>query len=84
MRTAKQAALLRFLEAFEAERGHCPSYREMARALNLKSPSSIHRMVASLEERGLIRRLPNLARAITTRSVPATCPACGFAGGLMV
>ncbi len=41
-----------------------PSYGEMADALGLRSKSGVARAVASLETHGLIRRLPNRARAI--------------------
>ena len=41
-----------------------PSYDEMADALGLRSKSGVAKAVASLEAHGLIRRLPNRARAI--------------------
>jgi repressor LexA len=58
--TQKQNELLHYLRARET----CPSFEEMKRALNLRSKSGVHRLIAGLEERGFIRRLPNRARAI--------------------
>lgn len=62
--TKKQALLVEFLESSRDYEGATPSYQEMADALNLKSKSGIHRLIISLEERGVIRRLPHRARAI--------------------
>ena len=42
----------------------CPSYDEMAEALGIGSKSGISRIVNGLEERGMINRMPNYARAI--------------------
>jgi repressor LexA len=58
--TEKQKKLLDFLGSRET----CPSFDEMREALGLKSKSGIHRLIAGLENRGFIRRLPNHARAI--------------------
>lgn len=58
--TAKQNELLHYLRA----RKTCPSFEEMKCALNIKSKSGVHRLIAALEERGFVRRLPNRARAI--------------------
>lgn len=58
--TPQQARLWRFI----ASRESAPSFVEMRDAMGLKSKSGVHRMVAALEERGFIRRMPNKARAI--------------------
>ena len=45
--------------------GVSPSVREIAKGLNLSSTSFVHgTLLTGLEERGLIRRLPNRARSI--------------------
>lgn len=62
MLTRKQKELYDYLVWYEPN--GCPSYREMALALGLKSKSGIHRLVLGLEERGYIRRLPHRQRAI--------------------
>jgi repressor LexA len=63
--THQQARLLSFIEGYQASNsGVSPSFEEMKDALGLKSKSGIHRMVQGLEERGLLRRIPNRARAM--------------------
>lgn len=71
MLTHRQAALLRYLTAWQ-EDGHgvSPSFEQMQRALNLKSKSGIHRLIVSLEERGYIERMRHRARAIRVVSAP--------------
>lgn len=64
MLTRKQRDLLTFIETRLATEGVCPSYEEMMHATGLKAKSGIHRLVLALEERGVIRRLPNRNRAI--------------------
>jgi repressor LexA len=64
MLTPRQAQLLRFIETYQAEHGYSPCYEEMIAALGLKSKLNSFRLVRQLEERGLIRRLPNRARAV--------------------
>lgn len=65
--TPKARALLVYLSNCE----FCPSYREMREVVGLSS-SGVQRLVAQLEERGYIRRLPNRARAIEVLVPAAT------------
>lgn len=62
--TAKQRQLYEFLLAFIGERGTAPNFEEMMVATGLKSKNGIFRLLEALEHRGLIRRIPNCARAI--------------------
>lgn len=64
MLTAKQRALLTYLNSYLDEHKLSPSFDEMRTALGLASKSGVHRLISALEERGYIRRLPNRARAI--------------------
>ena len=64
MLTAKQRALLTYLNGYLEEHKLSPSFDEMRAALGLASKSGVHRLISALEERGYIRRLPNRARAI--------------------
>lgn len=64
MITKRQKELLDFIKAFTKKNGYCPSYEEMRVSLNLASRSGVHKLVESLEVRGKIKRLPNMARAI--------------------
>src|ERR1700716_2728616 len=70
MLTRKQYELLRCISARLKESGVPPSLDEMKDALDLRSKSGIHRLITALEERGLIRRLPNRARAIEVIKLP--------------
>ena len=62
--TEKQVALLQFLRDRAAVSEVAPSLEEMRLALGLKAKSGAHRLVASLEEQGKIRRRQQRARAI--------------------
>ena len=72
MLTPKQYELLAYIDTFLAQHGVSPSFDEMKEALNLKSKSGIHRLIVALEERGFIRRLPHLARALEVLRRPET------------
>ncbi|WP_199086002.1 hypothetical protein [Bosea sp. ASV33] len=62
--TKRQRALLDFVNEFAAREGQPPSYEQMAAGVGLRSKSGAFRLMAKLEERGAIRRLPNRARSI--------------------
>lgn len=63
--TAKQKELFAFINRYIAENdGQGPTFDQMTVAIGLKSKLGLHRIITALEERGLIRRLPNRARAI--------------------
>lgn len=68
--TSVQADTLRYIRAYSVEHGFPPSFGEIAKALDLKSKSGVHRIVTALEERGHIRRLPYRARAIEIIGAP--------------
>lgn len=70
MLTAKQHALIRFIQQRLEDTGISPSFEEMKEALDLKSKSGVHRLISALEERGFIRRLPNRARALEILKSP--------------
>ena len=70
MLTAKQHALIRFIQQRLEDTGISPSFEEMKEALDLKSKSGVHRLISALEERGFIRRLPNRARALEVVKLP--------------
>lgn len=50
-----------------------PSYTEIARELDLKSKSGVHRLVSSLTSRGHLARLPHRRRSLAVR-VPLPMP----------
>ena len=70
MLTRKQHELLMFIHERIKETGVSPSFDEMKEALALASKSGIHRLIAALEERGFLRRLPHRARALEVVKMP--------------
>jgi repressor LexA len=64
MLTRKQHELLTYIQDRLHDTGVSPSFEEMKEALALKSKSGVHRLISALEERGIIRRRPNRARAL--------------------
>lgn len=63
--TPKQHILCEFIRNYTQKNGYAPSFDEMKNFMNLKSKSSIHRMVKELEEQGFLNRLPHQTRALT-------------------
>ncbi len=62
--TKKQRELLSYLEGFIAEHGYGPSYREIMRALDYKSVSTVATHVNSLITRGWLVKRDNSARSL--------------------
>ncbi|WP_230399932.1 transcriptional repressor LexA [Novisyntrophococcus fermenticellae] len=60
----KQQEILDYLKNTIITRGFPPSVREICRAVDLKSTSSVHAHLETLEKNGFIRRDPSLPRAI--------------------
>nr|WP_317284006.1 transcriptional repressor LexA [uncultured Sellimonas sp.] len=62
--TKKQSEILEYIKAQILERGFPPAVREICEAVNLKSTSSVHSHLETLEKNGYIRRDPTKPRAI--------------------
>lgn len=62
--TAKQQEILDFMKERILNKGYPPAVREICEAVNLKSTSSVHAHLESLEKNGYIRRDPAKPRAI--------------------
>ncbi len=62
--TKKQQEILEFIKDQILERGFPPAVREICEAVNLKSTSSVHSHLETLEKNGYIRRDPTKPRAI--------------------
>ena len=62
--TPKQEEILNYIKNAILERGFPPAVREICQAVNLKSTSSVHSHLESLEKNGYIRRDPTKPRAI--------------------
>ncbi len=62
--TAKQQEILEYIKDEILKKGYPPAVREICEAVNLKSTSSVHSHLESLEKNGYIRRDPTKPRAI--------------------
>lgn len=62
--TSKQQEILNFIENEIMEKGYPPAVREICEAVHLKSTSSVHSHLNTLEKNGYIRRDPTKPRAI--------------------
>lgn len=62
--TKKQEEILEFIKEQILEKGFPPAVREICEAVNLKSTSSVHSHLETLEKNGYIHRDPTKPRAI--------------------
>ena len=62
--TKKQKELLNFIDGFIKGNGYGPSYREIMRALDYKSVSTVATHVDGLIQRGWLRKRDNEARTL--------------------
>ncbi|HIR90971.1 MAG TPA: transcriptional repressor LexA [Candidatus Limicola stercorigallinarum] len=60
----RQQQIYDFIRSYQLEKGYPPSVREMAAAVGLSSPSTVHAHLNALEERGLIKRDATKPRAL--------------------
>ncbi len=62
--TKRQQQIYDFIRSYQQEKGYPPSVREMAAAVGLSSPSTVHAHLSALEEHGLIKRDATKPRAL--------------------
>ncbi len=62
--TSKQQEILEYMKEQILSKGYPPSVREICNAVHLKSTSSVHSHLETLEKNGYIRRDPTKPRAI--------------------
>ncbi|MDO4436704.1 MAG: transcriptional repressor LexA [Coriobacteriaceae bacterium] len=62
--TKRQQQIYDFICAYQKEKGYPPSVREMASAVGLSSPSTVHAHLSALEDHGLIKRDKTKPRAL--------------------
>lgn len=62
--TAKQQEILEYIKQQILKKGYPPAVREICEAVHLKSTSSVHSHLESLEKNGYIRKDPTKPRAI--------------------
>ena len=60
----KQREILEYMKEQILQKGYPPAVREICQAVNLKSTSSVHSHLETLEKNGYIRRDPTKPRAI--------------------
>ncbi|MCD7981135.1 MAG: transcriptional repressor LexA [Clostridiales bacterium] len=60
----KQSEILEFIKSQILQKGYPPAVREICEAVHLKSTSSVHSHLETLEKNGYIRRDPTKPRAI--------------------
>ncbi len=62
--SAKQQEILEYIKSEILKKGYPPAVREICEAVHLKSTSSVHSHLETLEKNGYIRRDPTKPRAI--------------------
>ena len=62
--TSKQQEILEYIKETILNKGYPPAVREICEAVHLKSTSSVHSHLETLEEKGYIRRDPTKPRTI--------------------
>lgn len=83
--TKKQKELLNFIDGFIKGNGYGPSYREIMRALDYKSVSTVATHVDGLIQRGWLRKRDNEARTLEVVALseePAPTVAVGATSGV--
>jgi Mn-dependent DtxR family transcriptional regulator len=71
--TEKQGQYLAFIYMYALVNGRPPAEADMQRFFEV-TPPSVHRMIAELETRGLIRRIPRQPRSIEVTVSAAELP----------
>jgi repressor LexA len=71
----KQRELLNFIDGFIKGNGYGPSYREVMRALDYKSVSTVATHIDGLITRGYLRKKDNSARSLEVVTQDAVIPA---------
>lgn len=70
--TPRQRAILEVVHTHVADHGYPPSVREIGDAVGLKSSSSVHAQLETLEHKGYLRRDPTKPRALEIGRDPDT------------
>ncbi len=62
--SAREKKILDYMRAEIAKRGYPPTVREVCSALGIRSTSTVHKALGSLESQGYIRKDPSKRRAV--------------------
>ena len=60
----RRQSIIRFISQYQIQHGYAPSLREVAKAMRLKSPSSVLNHLRVLEKGGVIARTPKQPRSL--------------------
>ena len=60
----RQNDILDYMKKVIAEKGYSPTVREICSALNIKSTSTVHSDIKTLEEKGLVKKDPSKPRTV--------------------
>lgn len=72
--SAKQQEILEYIKSQLLTKGYPPSVREICEAVHLKSTSSVHSHLETLEKNGYIRRDPTKPRASRSLTMNSILP----------
>jgi repressor LexA len=73
--TLRQETVLRYIQAFLAQRGYVPTLAEMAAALGVSSLQAVKDHLTALERKGYLRRFPGRRRVLELVSNPYSAAA---------
>ncbi len=62
--TNRQQEILQYIKKYIVKNGYPPTVREIAKAMGLSSPATIHAHLSNLEEKGIIKKESTKNRAI--------------------
>ena len=62
--TKKQRAILKYIQDFTIDHEYSPSYREIQRAMGLKSVSAVAEHIDNCAKAGFLKKVPNAARTL--------------------
>lgn len=78
--TKRQQRVYDFIESYITEKGYGPTVREIAEAVDLSSPSTVHVHLKTLEDKGYIVRDPLKSRSIALPHHAHNEPSFGSTG----
>lgn len=78
--TARQREVYEMIRELIRSRGYGPTVREIGQRFKIRSPNGVMCHLKALEKKGLIRREPNMSRAIQLAAEPAYLSGLPLAG----
>src|SRR3989442_13955835 len=75
--TARQGQFLAFIHGFTVKHGYAPSFEQIGAHFGVTAPS-VNSMIKMLDRRGLLSRLPGVARSLRVLVPAAALPGSEF------